>query len=255
MADDGGGGGSSGGTGSSGGGGTSSGGTGSSSGVSSSGGGTTAKSLIGTWRVTTTPIGFMGGLVTTVTIGQDSLTVMAAGFGLTAVRTGNSVAYTDQQNLTNTAQNIVLTATQTGATFDTGILPFNLGGTWAMNIVQGGTTVSTCTLSVSASEIDGACNKVTQGFDFSFTTTKMSSAASVLGDFGGKWMNNWTWPGASGGTYPCELDFIGNSITTCMPGDASMNGNVLQDITFTYDGANTASGIAQHYAEYSATRQ
>jgi hypothetical protein len=249
-----GGGGSSGGVGSSGAGGSSSGTTGSSSGVSSSGSGITAKSLIGTWDLTGTAIGSVGGgpgsPLATIVIGQDSLTVTDSSFTLTAVRTGNTVAYTDMAPGT-----IVLNATQTAAAFDTGILPFNLGGTWAMQIVQGATTVETCTLSVTTSEIDGACHVITQGIDFSFTTTKMSSAASVLGDFGGKWMNNWTWPGTSGGTYPCELDFIGSSITTCMPGDASMNGNALQDITFTYDGANTVSGIAQSYAEYSATRQ
>jgi hypothetical protein len=179
-----------------------------------------------------------------VVIGQDSLTVTSPSFTLTAVRTGNSVAYTDMA-----PGSIVLDATQTVAPFDTGILPFNLGGSWAMQITQGAGTVETCTLSVSASEIDGSCQKITGGFNFSFTTTKMSSAASALGDFGGKWMNVW------GGTYPCELDFLGNGITTCTPGDASVNRNVLQGITFTYDGANTASGIAQGWAEYSATRR
>jgi hypothetical protein len=185
-----------------------------------------------------------------VVIGQDSLTVTSPSFTLTAVRTGNSVAYTDMA-----PGAIVLTATQTAAPFDSGILPFNLGGSWAMQITQGAGTVETCTLSVSATEIDGSCQKITDGFNFSFTTKKMSSAASVLGDFGGKWMNMWTDPGASGGTYPCELDFLGNGITTCTPGDASVNGNLLQRITFTYDGANTASGIAQGWAEYSATRR
>jgi hypothetical protein len=185
-----------------------------------------------------------------VTIGQDSLDVVSPDFTLTAVRTGNAVAYTDMAPGT-----IVLNATQTAAPFDTGILPFNLGGTWAMQIVQGGVTVETCTLSVSASEVDGACHKITQGFDFSFTSTKMSAAGSVLGDFGGKWMNTFIDP-STGKTAPCELDFVGSGITTCTGGAVNgiPNGNPLSGITFTYDGANTASGAAQGWAEYSATR-
>lgn len=111
----------------------------------------------------------------------------------------------------------------------------------------------TCTLAVSSTEIDGSCNKITDGFTFSFTTTKMTSAASMLGDFGGTWMNTWTWPGMGGGTYPCQLEFTGNSITTC-PLDP-MSGSPLTGITFTYDGASVASGVAAGWAEYSATRR
>jgi hypothetical protein len=60
----------------------------------------------------------------------------------------------------------------------------------------------------------------------------------------------------TGGTFPCTLDFRGNNITTCAGG--AMNGRVvgspLAGITFTYDGANTVSGSAQGWAEFSATR-
>lgn len=231
---------------SSGSGGSSSGATGSGSGGSS---GITAKSLVGTWDLLTSPIGSTGGLPTTVTIGQDSLDIVSPDFTLTAVRTGNSVAYTDMAPGT-----IVLTAAQTAAGYDTGILPFNLGGTWAMQIVQGTSNVGNCTLSVSATEVDGACTRTPGGPFFTFTSKKLSSAASVLGDFGGKWMNTFIDP-STGTGYPCELDFIGNGITTCMIGDASANANPLQGITFTYDGANAVSGVAGDWAEYSATRR
>jgi hypothetical protein len=240
--------------GSSGAGGSSSGISGSSSGGSSSGSGGTAKSLVGTWDLMTTPMESTGSITTTVVIGQDSLTVTSPDFSLTAVRTGNAVAYTDEQTPGSPGNNIVLTATQTVATFDTGILPFNLGGTWSMTVVQGGKNVGSCTLSVSSTEVDGACSQNPGGPFFSFTTKKMSPGTSVLGDFGGKWMNTFIDPGKSA-SYPCELDFIGSSITTCTRADGGVGGNPLSGITFTYDGANTASGAAQGWAEYSATRQ
>jgi len=215
-------------------------------------------SLVGTWDLMTTQMGDTSSVTTTVTIGQDSLTVMSPGFNLTATRTGSALTFTDEQTLSEPNNNVVLTATQTAAAFNTGILPFNLGGSWTMQIVPAGqTTVMTCTLTVSSTEIDGACQKVTQdGFDFHFTTAKMTAAASSLGDFGGTWMNTWT-SGADGGAYPCQLDFTGNGLTTCAGG--AMNGEItgtpLSGITFTYDGANTVSGVAQGWAEYSATRR
>ncbi len=255
ATEDGGGSGSSGagssGAGSDGGGGSSSGTTGSSSGGSGSGsgGGTSgARSLIGTWDLMTTPTG-SSAVSTTVVIGQDSLTVTSPAFTLTAVRTGNSEAYSVNP------EGIVLTATQTAASFDAGIVPFNLGGTWAMQIVQGTSMQATCTLSVSSTEIDGACTYTQGGPFFRFTTTKMSSATSALGDFGGKWMNAWTWLYQGGGTYTCELDFLGNGITTCSGTNGGTSRHPLQGITFTYDGASTASGAAQGWAEYSAMRQ
>jgi hypothetical protein len=220
---------------------------------------TGAQSLVGTWDLLTTDMGSTGSVPTTVAIGQDSLTVTSPDFVLTATRTGNALTFTDEQDPGDPGQNEVLTATQTPATFNTGILPFDLGGSWTMQVVPAGqSVVETCTLTVSAAEIDGACQGVGgQGFDFNFTTKKMTSAASSLGDFGGTWINTWTWPGASGGTYPCELDFVGNGITTCAGGttNGAANGSPLTGITFTYDGANTASGAAQGWAEYSATRR
>jgi hypothetical protein len=197
--------------------------------------------------------------MTTVTIGQNSLAVMSPSFNLTATRTGNALGFTDEQTLGNPNNDVTLTATQTAGPFQTGILPFDLGGSWTMQIVPAGqSTVMTCTLTVGAAEIDGSCQKVTtDGFDFSFTTKKMASSASSFGDFGGTWINTWTWPGTSGGSYPCTLVFTGNNITTC-PGGATngaVNGSPLTGITFTYDGTNTASGAAQGWAEYSATRR
>jgi hypothetical protein len=210
-------------------------------------------SLIGTWDVILGPLGATGP-VTTVTVGQNSLTVNSPDFVLTATRTGSALTFTDEQTIGNPGNNAVLTATQTASPFNAGILPFDLGGSWAMQIVPAGqSTFMTCTLTVSSTEIDGACQKVAGGFDFSFTTTKMSSAASSLGDFGGKWTNTWIWPGTTGGSYPCELDFIGNTITTCP--SVTTNKSPLTGITFTYDGASTASGAATGWAEYSATRQ
>jgi hypothetical protein len=232
-------------------GGSTSGTTGSSSGGSGSGsgGGTSgAQSLIGTWDLMTTPTG-RGAVSTTVVVGQDSLTVTSPGFTLTAVRTGSSEAYSVSP------EGIVLTAMQTAASFDAGILPFNLGGTWSMQIVQGTSIQATCTLSVSSAEIDGACTYTQGGPFFSFTTKKMSSATSALGDFGGKWMNAWTWLYQGGGNYMCELDFLGKGITTCSGTNGGTSGHSLQGITFTYDGASTASGAAQGWAEYSAMRQ
>jgi hypothetical protein len=220
-----------------------------------SGGGTaTGASLVGTWDVMTTPMGTNGAVTTTVTVGQNSLTVNSPSFVLTAMRTGNALTFTDEQTIGSPTDNVVLNATQTAATFNAGILPFDLGGSWALQIVQGQGTVMTCTLTVSSTEIDGACHKVTGGFDFSFTTAKMTSAASSLGDFGGTWMNTWMTPGTGGGTYPCQLSFTGNDITTC-PGTSGMGASPPAGITFTYDGANTASGVAMGWAEYSATRR
>ncbi|HEY5243091.1 MAG TPA: hypothetical protein VIJ22_16540, partial [Polyangiaceae bacterium] len=109
---------------------------------------------------------------------------------------------------------------------------------------------------VAATEIDGACQQLAPvGPWFSFTTAKGSGAASSFGDLGGTWTNTWTVPGAGGGTFPCTLGFTGNSVTTCAASAMSGDGSPLAGITFTYDGANTVSGAAQGWAEFSATRQ
>lgn len=214
--------------------------------------------LLGTWDLTTTPPG-SGPVHSTVTLGQDSLTVTSPSFTLTAVRTGSSLAFKDNENPRNAADSATLTGVQAATAFDAGLVPFNLGGSWTMQVIpNGGTAAVTCTLQVSATEIDGACQIVSPPSAwFSFTTSKTKSAASSFGDFGGTWMSTWIWPGAMGGTYPCELNFSGASITTCAGG--AMNGQVqgspLAGITFTYDGANTASGAVQGWAEFSATRR
>jgi len=222
--------------------------------------GTGAASLIGTWDLALTQMVQAGDALTTITIGQDSLTVASPDFTLTATRTGSTLTFNDNEEPPPyTGVSAALTATQTAGTFDAGILPFDLGGSWTMQIVPGGgSTVMTCTLTVSASEIDGACQHVTpDGFDFTFTTTKMAPAASSLGDFGGMWLNTWVWPGDAGGSFPCMLTFAGNTITTCP--STVMNGGItgspITGISFTYDGANQVSGAAAGWSEYSATRQ
>ena len=197
-------------------------------------------------------------MVTTVTVGQDSLSITSPDFTFTATRTGNVLSFTDHDTPGEPTNGSVLTATQTAGTFNAGIVPFDLSGSWTMQGgPTGGSPTTTCTLTVSASEIDGACQQISPASTwFSFTTTKMSAAASAFGDFGGSWNNIWTVPGMNGGTFPCALNFSGNDISTCAGGP--MNGaptaSPLAGITFTYDGANTASGAAQGWAEYSATR-
>jgi hypothetical protein len=217
--------------------------------------GTGAASLVGTWNLTTTAPGG-GSVPTTVTIGQDSLTVSSPSFTLTAVRTGSALAFTDTDSYSHAAD--VLTATQTAGTFNAGIVPFDLSGSWTMQGgAKGGSPTVTCTLNVTAGEVDGACQELSPpGSWFSFTTQKTSAAASSFGDFGGKWTNTWTWPGTGGGVFPCTLDFSGNTITTCAGGatDGEITGSPLAGIMFTYDGANTVSGAAQGWAEFSATR-
>jgi hypothetical protein len=195
---------------------------------------------------------------TTLTIGQDSLSITSPDFTLTATRTGNVLSFTDNDPPSAPSNAGVLAATQTAGTFNAGIVPFNLGGSWMMQGgPKGASPTVTCTLNVTATEIDGACQYLAPaGPWFNFTTAKMSGAASSFGDFGGKWTNTWTWAGMGGGTFPCALDFTGNSITTCTGGavNGQVNGSPLAGITFTYDGANTVSGSAQGWAEFSATR-
>jgi hypothetical protein len=235
---------------STGGGGTGGGGTG--------GGGTStapdAGSLLGTWTLTTTPPG-ASAVVSTVTVGDDSLGITSPDFTFTATRTGNVLAFADNEapgSAPSADNSAVLDATQTAGAFNTGLVPFDLGGSWTMQAgPTGGPTALTCTLTVSAGEIDGACQNVSPaGPWFSFTTKKTSSATSIFGDFGGTWANAWTDPGPGGGVVPCTLTFSGNDITTC----PVIEGNPLSGITFTYDGANAVSGAAQGWAEYSATR-
>jgi len=211
--------------------------------------------LAGTWTVTTTAMG--AAVVTMVTIGQDSLNITSPDFTLTATRTGPALGFTDNDppGAANTA---VLNGTQEGGAFSAGIVPFDLGGSWTIQAgPKGAAATVTCTLNVSVAEIDGACQVLSPaGPWFNFTSQKMSAASSSLGDFGGKWTNTWTWAGASGGTFPCLLDFAGNGITTCDGGALSgeVNGSPLAGITFTYDGMNTVSGSAQGWAEFSAMR-
>src|SRR5579872_799896 len=224
-------------------------------GAPTSGGGS---SLVGTWDLTTTPSG-NGTVMSTLTIGRNSLTVASPDFTLTATRTGNALAFTDEQSPGHPDNDVTLTATQTAAAFDPGIVPFDLGGSWTMQVVPAGqSVVMTCTLTVSTSEIDGSCQQPGPNpFDFSFTTTKMAPATSIFGDFGGTWMNAWTWPEQGGGTFPCQLSFTGNSIQTCAGGGTNdlVTASPLAGITFTYDGANMASGAAHGWAEFSATRR
>jgi hypothetical protein len=49
---------------------------------------------------------------------------------------------------------------------------------------------------------------------------------------------------------------MGNSIATCDGGamNGAVSGSPLAGITVTYDGMNTVSGLAQGWAEFSATR-
>jgi hypothetical protein len=216
-----------------------------------------AGSLIGVWHLTTTPMG--GSAVsTTVTVGQDSLSVTSPDFTLTAVRTGNVLTFTDNDPPSSPGNAGVLAATQTAGSFNAGIVPFDLGGSWTMQAgPKGGSPTVTCTLQVSATEIDGTCQNAGPTSPwFSFTTQKMSGGASAYGDFGGKWTNTWTTQGTGGGTFPCTLDFAGNGITTCAGGavNGAINASPLAGITVTFDGANTVSGSAQGWAEFSATR-
>ncbi len=220
-----------------------------------------AGGLAGTWTVTTTAMG--APVVTTVTIGQDSLDITSPDFTLTATRTGPVLVFTDHDP-PGDANTAVLSATQEAGAFNAGMVPFDLGGSWTIQAgPKGAAATVTCTLNVTAAEIDGACQVVTPaGPWFTFTTQKMSGAASSFGDFGGKWLNTWTWSAVApftAGTFPCELDFTGNNITTCTA--AAMNvmddapvGSPLAGIMFTYDGMNTVSGSAQGWAEFSATR-
>jgi hypothetical protein len=217
-----------------------------------------ADSLVGTWSLTTTATGTSDALPTTVTIGQNSLAITSPDFTLTAVRTGAVLTFTDNDPPSDPGNAAALVATQTAGTFNAGIIPFDLGGTWTIQAgPNGGSPTVTCTLSVSATEVDGACQQLSPtSQEFGFTTKKMSAAASSLGDFGGTWINTWTTPGTGGGIYSCQLDFTGNDISTCAGGpvNGSIVGSPLAGITFTYDGKNTVSGAAQGWAEFSATR-
>jgi hypothetical protein len=196
---------------------------------------------------------------TTLTIGQDSLSITSPDFTLTAVRTGNVLSFTDNDPPSVPANAASLTATQTAGSFNAGVVPFDLGGSWTMQAgPKGGSTSVTCTLKVTTTEIDGSCQFVSPaGPWFTFTTAKMNAAASSFGDFGGTWTNTWTWSGMNGGPFPCTLDFTANGITTCTGGavNGQVTGNPLAGITVSYDGANTVSGSAQGWAEFSATRQ
>jgi len=217
-----------------------------------------AGSLAGTWQLTTTPIGGGSSVATTLTIGQNSLSITSPDFTLTATRTGNNLNFIDNDPPSDPTNAASLAATRTAATFNTGILPFDLGGMWTMQAgPKGGAPTVSCTLTVNTAEISGACQNLSPPSPwFTFTTQRVDTGASSFGDFGGKWTNTWTWQGTGGGSYPCSLDFTGNSITTCAGG--AVNGEVvgtpLSGITFTFDGANTVSGSAQGWAEFSATR-
>ena len=208
--------------------------------------------MIGTWDLTTTPIGSSAGIVSTVVVGEDSLTITSPGFNLTASRASNVLTFVDNQGGGDSS---TLTGTQTSGAFNSGIVPFDLGGAWAILAgATGSSSPGSCSLSVTSGEIDGSCD----GW-FSFTSSLNATAqptASSFGDFGGSWNNSWTWD-PDGGPYPCQLQFGGNDINTCDGGAANgeVTENPLAGITFTWDGANTISGSAQGWAEFSATRQ
>ncbi|HTQ07407.1 MAG TPA: hypothetical protein VMI54_26305 [Polyangiaceae bacterium] len=217
--------------------------------------GTSGKTLAGTWDLTTTPL--EGDVVmTTVVLGQDSLAITSPDFNLTATRSGDTVTYTDEQTVNIPADDVLLTAKQSAGSFNAGIVPFDLGGSWMITIAPAsGGSVMTCTLSVGASEIDGSCRKVTDdGFDFDFTTAKQTSAVSSFGDLGGTWLHTWT---QNGSANTCALDFGDASIKTC-PGTLAGGGSSatpVSGITFDFDGADTVSGTLQGWAEFSATRR
>lgn len=205
------------------------------------GGGTDGGSspLIGIWDLTTTPSG-SAPTQSVVTIGTDQLTVTAPDFTWTLVRSGNVLQGQDVSGNT-----IDVNSTQSAGAFNSGIIPFNLGGTWS---IQGGNAgvnpTTTCSLQVSAGQINASC---AGDFDFEFTTTSLQAGSSSFGDFGGTWNNVWTWT-PDAGTYTCGLDFAGSSISTCDGG-----GHILEDITFQLNGT-MASGNAQG-TEFSATRR
>lgn len=101
-----------------------------------------AQSLIGTWDLLLAAQMMMptanGGPGVTITVGQNSLAVASPGFTLMATRTGNALTFADDEEPGNGGSDVALTATQTAASFNAGILPFDLGGSWAMKIVPTG---------------------------------------------------------------------------------------------------------------------
>ena len=213
----------------------------------------TGPTLTGTWDLTTTPT---SGQPTqaVVVIGKNQLTVTTPQWSFTGTKTASTLNFTSNSGNGDTPG--VAAATQTSASFNAGLIPFDLGGTWTIQGGnQGGSTSFECTATVSSSEIDGSCNNVdTSGAQTLFwtgTTSKSSSASSDFGDFGGTWLNSSTSfnNGTADAPEQCQLEFGGSSISSCLTG-----GSFLQGITFAYDG-NSISGAVAGSAEFSATLQ
>jgi hypothetical protein len=209
-------------------------------------GGDGGSPLIGTWDLTTTPSG-SGSTQSVVSVGQDQLTLTSAGFNFSLVRSGNVLQGAD----VTSGNTIDTNSTQSAAAFDTGIIPFNLGGTWS---IQGGAAGSNpnvvCSLQMTANQTTATCSDSDDNqdpFNFTFTQTLGQQQASSFGALGGSWSNTWTWE-PDAGTYDCVLDFAGQGITTCNGG-----GHILENITFQLNG-DTASGNAQG-TEFTATRR
>jgi hypothetical protein len=201
--------------------------------------------LIGTWDLTTTPSG-SGSTQSVVSVGQDQITITSSGFNFTMSRSSNVLEGSDV-----TGNTIDVNSTQSAAAFDTGIIPFNLGGSWSIQGGMAGNNANVvCSLQMAANQITATCSDSADSqdpFNFTFTQTPTQQQASSFGALGGTWSNTWTW-GQDAGTYECALDFSGQSISTCDAG-----GHILEDITFQLNG-DTASGNAQG-TEFTATRR
>lgn len=230
-------------------------GSGGSSGSSTTGGsgGSSANSLAGTWDLTTTPVS--GSPVhSTVVVDQDSLTIHSPDFEFTGTRAGDALDFVDSAGGPG-----VFDGTRTTGSLDLGIIPIAIGGSWTFQGgVQGDAPSVRCTMQLGAHEIDASCDTLgpTDPW-FSFTSSRDAGEDSSFGDLGGTWHNVWV-NGAKGSkSYPCDLHVSGNDVDTCAGGavNGAVDGSPLAGITFTYDGADTISGSAHGWAEFSAKRR
>jgi len=195
-------------------------------------------SLIGTWDVTITQTGSSTSQAVVV-VGTDALNVNGNGFSFSVLRSSNELLFTDTSGST-----INVTATQTESSFNGGIVPFNMGGSWS---ITGGSPADNCTAQIAGQQLTSSCGNASPYQDM--TLTKTSSEASVYGDFGGTWA--WTW-NFQPGTTTCALEFKDSGITQICSSDggSALNGAT----TFQFNG-NTVSGTAPSGVEFSATRR
>jgi len=205
--------------------------------------------LTGTWDlVATSPSGAPE--TGTMILAKDSLSLDLGTTQLTYTATGSSLSVTWSHDGTTSS----IATQRTPAALDLGIVPLDVGGTWAFSSPS---RADACQADLTQPSWTGGCDVYVAGWPSAlpepvpgvhYVATRTQTLDSAFGDLGGVW----TASDGRGGPGSCVVTFQGSDFSAACNGAAgSLNGTVQ----LTFAGTTSASGTTSHGFELSAHRQ